>query len=177
MSVVPRELRDRVVRRLESALADRDRKLRSLSRDVSGLRGMLGDLEGEMTHQRELGRRLARDIERAGADLRRERREALERLECLQQQAEDQHRRLVGEIESAERRHRDEWQALDRRIDKLASEREARDQLIRDAGCAATRRADRMLAALDGDEVEAMDLGGRFASARIQLDGAQAPCR
>ncbi|HVR97931.1 MAG TPA: hypothetical protein VMW27_15035 [Thermoanaerobaculia bacterium] len=174
MSVVPSELRDRVVQQLESALADRDRSFSRLQSDAQGLRRALGEAEADMGRQREVLRQIQRDLEQADRRLEREGQQALERLERLREHAEEQHRRLEQALREAEERHRREWQELQRRIEELARQREERERRIREAARRAVERAESLSRRLDHDQAEAMDLLGQLAAAADQLAAGRA---
>lgn len=174
MSAVPSELRDRVVRQLESALADRDRSLSHLQSDAQGLRRALGEAEADMGRQREVLRQIQHDLEQADRRLDRERQQALERLERLRQHAEEQHRRLEQALREAEERHRREWQELQRRIEELARQREERERRIREAARRSVERADSLSRRLDPERAEAMDLLGQLTAANDQLASGRA---
>lgn len=174
MSVVPSELRNRVVRQLESALADRDRSLSRLQSDAQGLRRALGEAEADMGRQRELLRQIQRDLEQANHRLEQECRQALERLAQLRRHAEEQHRRLEAALQEAEERHRREWRELQRRIEDLARQREERERRIREAARLSAERADSLSRRLDRESAEAMDLLGQLTAADDQLAAGRA---
>jgi hypothetical protein len=174
LSAIPQELRDDVVRRLENAVADRDRHLLQAQHDAGVLRRELGELEGNMERQREALHEIQKELAQLGQSLARERREAHERLERLRARSEEQYRRLEAALQEAERRHRQEWEALQARIEELAHTREQRERQTRDAGLQALVRAQEALQGLDRGQLEAMDLLGNLAGAEARIAAARA---
>jgi hypothetical protein len=174
VSSIPGELRDTLVRKLENALDEREHQLSQAEGQVHSLRRAVGETEGVLARQRELLRHLESEIQEAGRELDRERAQALERLERLRQRAEEQHRRLQAALDEAERRHRQEWEALEREIQSLKHQREERERLIQKAAGRSLRQAGEVLARLDRDEIERLDLRGDLAAAEIQLESARA---
>jgi hypothetical protein len=174
VSAIPQELRDEVVRRLEAAVDNRDRKFARLAGEVQSLREAIGESEGILERQRELLRGLEEENRRCGEALDRESRRAAERLQGLRRRAEEQHRQLAAALQEAERRHRRDWEELQRQTAQLAHDREEREKRTRQAAVQAAERSDRLLASLAPQEAERLDLMGPLTAARSQLAAARA---
>ena len=174
MSFLPREVRDRALRKMESAVEERDRQLSRLEGDVHGLLREIGEAAVDRQRQQALLDRLGDELRQAGRELDRERDEAVRRLEQLRQRADRQHQELQATLQEAERRHRQEWEELQTRVHQLARTREERERRTRQAAGESLQRAGAALAGLDRKEIERLDLRGNLIATELQLASAQA---
>lgn len=172
MTAVPHELRDELVRRLERAIAERDRALRTRADDADRLRGELGAARQSLA---ELGSRL-RELDAAMAQADRETAARLADLRARVEAAGRRAERQLGELEASqgalEARVAAEAARLQAELGAVVKRRTDRDETLRRAAADAIKAGRALLAGWPEETLLRLDLGASAVVARAALDGA-----
>ena len=178
MSEISQELRDELDRgmvlKYEDALRDSRYQLSQMESQVYSLRQTISSLESTIAQQHEELSRQNDRLEQEGRKLELVRTRAQEKFKEVRRGAEEQKRQNQAALEESERRHREAWEALEGEVQALQQQRESRERFTQEAAERSLERAQEILAHLDRDEIERLDLRGDLSVAEIQLASAHA---
>ena len=173
MTGLPPDLRDRAVRTLEEAIAERDRLLAALGARVASMQSEVARLEADLADLREAADTQRRDLTAGKAALEASRIQALEDIQRISAQMELQHSRMIERLREAEEVHRRAVLAEQSRLDELVRRRLSAEDRSRRGAQRLLDESKQQLNQLQGSDADAMDLLGERQALRVELGAAE----